>query len=86
MLGLAGAITSSVLLEQGRLTLTAPRLSLEGNSPTFESICSAMNNLSPEEKASLNEWIDHIVICGVSQQRIKAELSDFDLDSDSADV
>ncbi|KAG1718385.1 hypothetical protein EDD22DRAFT_855473 [Suillus occidentalis] len=86
MLGLAGAITSSVLLEQGRLTLTAPRLSLEGNSSTFESICSAMDNLSPEEKASLNEWIDHIVICGVSQQRIKAELSDFDLDSDSADV
>ncbi|KAG1880061.1 hypothetical protein F4604DRAFT_1922753 [Suillus subluteus] len=32
-----------------------------------------------EEKADLNQWKDHIVVCGVSQQCVRVELSDFDL-------
>ncbi|KAG2336770.1 hypothetical protein BDR05DRAFT_1005559 [Suillus weaverae] len=83
--GLAGTITKSVLLEQGRETLTTPRLSPEASSSTFDNICSDMNNLSAKEKADLDEWKYHMVICGVSQQRTKAELSDFDLTSDITD-
>ncbi|KAG1834906.1 hypothetical protein DFJ58DRAFT_847536 [Suillus subalutaceus] len=63
------------------------------NSTVFEAMCADMDSLSDEEKADLNQWKDHIVVCGVSQQRVRVELSDFDLlvdpdldaDSDIAD-
>jgi hypothetical protein len=83
--GLAGSITKSVLLEQGHETLAAPRLSPEGSSTTFTSICSDMDSLSAEEKGDFDEWKDHIVICGASQKRTTAELSDFDLVSEAAE-
>ncbi|KAG1848907.1 hypothetical protein F4604DRAFT_1687609 [Suillus subluteus] len=83
MMGLAGTFTKCALMEQGREVLSATRrLSPEANSSTFDGICSEMDDLSIEEQADLDEWIDHIVVCGVSQQRIKVELSDFNLDSD----
>ncbi|KAG1835334.1 hypothetical protein DFJ58DRAFT_847457 [Suillus subalutaceus] len=93
-MGLAGTITKCALLEQGHETLSAtPRLFPGANSTVFEAICADMDSLSDEEKADLNQWKDHIVICGVSQQRVRVELSDFDLlvdpdldaDSDIAD-
>ncbi|KAG1882073.1 hypothetical protein F4604DRAFT_1921777 [Suillus subluteus] len=83
MMGLAGTFTKCTLMEQGREVLSATRrLSPEANSSTFDGIYSEMDDLSIEEQADLDEWIDHIVVCGVSQQRIKVELSDFNLDSD----
>ncbi|KAG1861776.1 hypothetical protein DFJ58DRAFT_839609 [Suillus subalutaceus] len=93
-MGLAGTITKCALLEQGHETLSAtPRLFPGANSTVFEAICADMDSLSDEEKADLNQWKDHIVVCGVSQQRVRVELSDFDLlvdpdldaDSDIAD-
>ncbi|KAG2039999.1 hypothetical protein BDR03DRAFT_1008362 [Suillus americanus] len=93
-MGLAGTITKCALLEQGHETLSAtPRLFPGANSTVFEAICADMDSLSNEEKADLNQWKDHIVVCGVSQQRVRVELSDFDLlvdpdldaDSDIAD-
>ncbi|KAG1883752.1 hypothetical protein F4604DRAFT_1677482 [Suillus subluteus] len=83
MMGLAGTFTKCALMEQGREVLSATcRLSPEANSSTFDGICSEMDDLSIEEQADLDEWIDHIVVCGVSQQCIKVELSDFNLDLD----
>ncbi|KAG1888724.1 hypothetical protein F4604DRAFT_1915763 [Suillus subluteus] len=83
MMGLAGTITKCALLEQGHETLSAtPRLFPGANSSTFDAICTDMDSLSVEEKADLDQWKDHIVVCGVSQQCVRVELSDFDLDPD----
>ncbi|KAG2053565.1 hypothetical protein BDR06DRAFT_1008450 [Suillus hirtellus] len=81
-MGLAGAITKRVLAEQAHLILTAPKSSPDADAFTFEMICSGMDDLTDEEKADLDGWKDHMVICGMSQQR-RNELSDFDLDSNS---
>ncbi|KAG2049097.1 hypothetical protein BDR06DRAFT_1070336 [Suillus hirtellus] len=81
-MGLAGAITKRVLAEQAHLILTAPKSSPDADAFTFEIICSGMDDLTDEEKADLDGWKDHMVICGTSQQR-RNELSDFDLDSNS---
>ncbi|KAG1864379.1 hypothetical protein F4604DRAFT_1683383 [Suillus subluteus] len=82
-MGLAGTITKCALLEQGHETLSAtPRIFPGANSTTFDAICADMDSLSVEEKADLNQWKDHIVVCGASQQRVRAELSDFELDPD----
>ncbi|KAG1842447.1 hypothetical protein C8R48DRAFT_679003 [Suillus tomentosus] len=81
-MGLAGAITKRVLAEQAHLILTAPKSSPDADAFTFEMICSGMDDLTDEEKADLDGWKDHMVICGTSQQR-RNELSDFDLDSNS---
>ncbi|KAG1871822.1 hypothetical protein DFJ58DRAFT_837138 [Suillus subalutaceus] len=82
MMGLAATFTKCTLMEQGREVLSAAcRLSPEANSSMFDGICSEMDDLSIEEEADLDKWIDHIVVCGVSQQHIKVELSDFNLDS-----
>ncbi|KAG1830964.1 hypothetical protein DFJ58DRAFT_736800 [Suillus subalutaceus] len=66
MMGLAGTFTKCALMEQGREVLSATQ----------------MDDLSIKEQADLDKWIDHIVVCGVSQQHIKVELSDFNLDLD----
>ncbi|KAG1816549.1 hypothetical protein EV424DRAFT_1348168 [Suillus variegatus] len=42
-------------------------------------LCSDMDGLTDEEKVELDGWKDYMVICGISQQRVGNELSDFDL-------
>ncbi|KAG1908306.1 uncharacterized protein F5891DRAFT_973748 [Suillus fuscotomentosus] len=62
-MGLAGAITKCVLAEQAHLILTAPKSSPDADAFTFEMICSGMDDLTDEEKADLDGWKDHMVIC-----------------------
>ncbi|KAG1786552.1 uncharacterized protein HD556DRAFT_1313430 [Suillus plorans] len=79
VMGAAGTFTKCILLEQGHATLTASKVSSDSNSSTFQMLCSDMDSLTDEEKAELDGWKDHMVICGISQQRVGNELSDFDL-------
>ncbi|KAG1830800.1 hypothetical protein EV424DRAFT_1534736 [Suillus variegatus] len=78
-MGAAGTFTKRILLEQGHAILTASKVSSDSNNSTFQMLCSDMDGLTDEEKVELDGWKDYMVICGISQQRVGNELSDFDL-------
>ncbi|KAG1895476.1 uncharacterized protein F5891DRAFT_984260 [Suillus fuscotomentosus] len=76
---LACSITEHALLEQGQLIFTKQKFSPTENKTIFDSVNFFLNSLSEEEKASLDRWKDHLIVCGRSQQGSTAILSDFDL-------
>ncbi|KAG1900152.1 uncharacterized protein F5891DRAFT_980444 [Suillus fuscotomentosus] len=79
VMGAAGTFTKHILLEQGHMILTVSKVSLDSNNSTFQMLCSDMDGLTDEEKVELDGWKDHMVICGISQQHVGNELSDFNL-------
>lgn len=76
---LACTMSECVLLEQGQMTFTKHKFSADGNESKFGAISLYLNSLSEDEKMSLNSWMDHLIICGRSQQGSAVALSDFDL-------
>lgn len=56
------------LLEQGQLTFTKHKFSVDGNQNILDSVSSYLDSLSEAEKASLDSWKDHLIVCGKSQQ------------------
>jgi hypothetical protein len=76
---LACSITEHALLEQGQLIFTKQKFSPTENKTIFDSVNFFLNSLSEEEKASLDRWKDHLIVCGRLQQGSTAILSDFNL-------
>ncbi|KAG1798681.1 hypothetical protein EV424DRAFT_1352513 [Suillus variegatus] len=64
---------------RGQMTFTKHKFSVDGNESKFVTISLYLNSLSEDEKMSLNSWMDHLIICGRSQQGSAVALSDFDL-------
>ncbi|KAG2143456.1 uncharacterized protein EDB93DRAFT_1105296 [Suillus bovinus] len=77
-IGAAGTITELVLIEQGMVQLTKGRITPQIMSLTFNNILLALDVLSDDEKAVVDEFKDSMVVCGHSQQHINDDLSDFD--------
>ncbi|KAG2132208.1 hypothetical protein BD769DRAFT_1386492 [Suillus cothurnatus] len=75
-----GAITESVLIEQGKPHLAKGRITPQMTFPTFAKILSNLDKLNVTEQAIVDEFKDSIVIFGHSQQHIDEELSDFDFE------
>ncbi|KAG1798705.1 hypothetical protein EV424DRAFT_1352499 [Suillus variegatus] len=76
---LACSITEHALLEQGQLIFTKQKFSPAENKMIFDSVSFSLYSLSEEEKASLDRWKDHLIVCGRLQQGSTVILSDFDL-------
>ncbi|KAG1763494.1 hypothetical protein EDD22DRAFT_952346 [Suillus occidentalis] len=65
---LACTMVECALLEQGQLTFTKHKFSVDGNQNIFDGVSSYLDSLSEAEKASLDKWKDHLIVCGKSQQ------------------
>jgi hypothetical protein len=78
---LACTMVECVLLEQGQLTFTKHKFSVDGNENIFDSVSLFLDSLSEEEKMSLDSWKDHLINCGKSQQGScsTVTLSEFEL-------
>ncbi|KAG2043840.1 hypothetical protein BDR03DRAFT_977569 [Suillus americanus] len=76
-ISVAGAMTESVLIEQGKLHLATGKITPQMTFSTFSKILSNLNGLGVAEQAIIDEFKDSIVICGRSQEHANDALSDF---------
>jgi hypothetical protein len=80
ILATAGAATHCSLHEQGREELHIEPFSGPTHRSKFNQILRAIDNLTPAEKAELEQYLEYVVVIGPSQARESGSSSSSDTD------